>query len=208
MLVCMSIYYIQSILSVLLPLCCPPLFSASFSSAALLSSSCYRYRCCWCCPHCTRSPRCCCCCCCCCCVQCMCLHQLMVMLGYEQPWCVTLFCAPASPAAHLLAAGMIWPARLPQALQLPFPGRGGGRGEGGGTSGLSLITGSDQKRHLNLSRVNPAGLEIYIYIYITLPHSPHRAKNDNNYAGWYWKGAVSYYAAPQVFRTTLNALPT
>ena len=46
-------------------------------SAALLSSSCYRYHCCWCCPHCTRSPRCCCCCCCC--VQCLCLHQLMVL---------------------------------------------------------------------------------------------------------------------------------
>jgi len=27
----------------------------------------------------------------------------MVLLGYEQPWCVTLFCAPAAPAAHLLA---------------------------------------------------------------------------------------------------------
>jgi len=72
---------------VLLPLCCPPLFSAPFSSAALLSSSCNDYRCCWCCPHCTRSPRCCCCCCCC--VQCLCLHQLMVLLGYEQPWCMT-----------------------------------------------------------------------------------------------------------------------
>jgi len=28
--------------------------------------------------------------------------------------------------------------------------------------GLSLTTGSDQKRYLNLSRVNPAGLKIYI----------------------------------------------
>ena len=28
--------------------------------------------------------------------------------------------------------------------------------------GLSLITGSDQKRYLNLSRVNPAGLKQYI----------------------------------------------
>ena len=50
-----------------------------------------------CCPHCTRSP--CCCCCCCCCVQCLCLHQLMVLLGYEQPWCVTLICAPAASGA-------------------------------------------------------------------------------------------------------------
>jgi len=86
------------LLSPINPLCSttpllPPLFSAPFSSAAL------RQRCCWCCPHCTRYPRCCCCCC----VQCLCLHQLMVLLGYEQPWCVTLFCAPAAPAAHLLA---------------------------------------------------------------------------------------------------------
>ena len=101
-----------SLLSPINPLCSTtpllpsPLFSAPFSSAALLSSSCYRYRCCWCCPHCTRSPRCCCCCCCCC-VPCLCLHQLMVLLGYEQPWCVTLFCGPAAPATHLLAAGML-----------------------------------------------------------------------------------------------------
>ena len=87
------------------PLLPSPLFSAPFSSAALLSSRCHRYRCCWCCPHCTRSPRCCCCCCCC--VQYLCLRQLMVLLGYEQPWCVTLFCAPAAPATHLLAAGML-----------------------------------------------------------------------------------------------------
>jgi len=98
MLVCMSVYHLQSILSVLLPLCCPPLFSAPFSS------SCYRYRCCWCCPCCTHSTRCCCCCCC---VQCLCLHQ-----------------------------------------------------------GVSLITGSDQKRYLNQSRVNPAGLK-HIYINAT-----------------------------------------
>ena len=77
-------------------LCSPPIFSAPFFSAALLSSSCNRQRWCWCCPHCTRSPRCCCCCC----VQCLCLHQLMVLLGYEQFWCVTLFCAPAAPGAH------------------------------------------------------------------------------------------------------------
>ena len=32
-----------------------------------------------------------------------------------------LVCAPAAPAAHLLAAGMLRPARLPQALQLPPP---------------------------------------------------------------------------------------
>ena len=82
MLVCMSVYYLQSILSVLLPLCSPPLFSAPFSSAALLSSS-YSY--CCCCPHCTRSPRCTHSPRCCCCVLCLCLHQLMVLLGYEQP---------------------------------------------------------------------------------------------------------------------------
>jgi hypothetical protein len=89
---------LHSLLSPINPLCSttpflpPPLFSAPFSSAALLSSSCHRYRCCWCCPHCTHSPRCCCCCC----VQCLCLHQ-MVLLGYEQPWCVTLFCAHQLP---------------------------------------------------------------------------------------------------------------
>ena len=88
-----------SLLSPINPLCSttpllpPPLFSAPFSSAALLSSSCHRnrYRCC--CPRCTRSPRCCCC------VLCLCLHQLMVLLGYEQPWCVTLICAPAASGA-------------------------------------------------------------------------------------------------------------
>jgi len=94
------------------PYAAPPLFSAPFSSAALLSSSCHRYRCCRCCPHCTRSPRCTCSPHCTrsprrCCVLCLCLHQLMVLLGYEQSWCVTLFCAPAAPAAHLLAAGML-----------------------------------------------------------------------------------------------------
>ena len=85
------------------PFAAPPSFL--FPSPLLLSCCCYRNRCCWCCPHCTRSPRCCCCCCCC--VQYLCLRQLMVLLGYEQPWCVTLFCAPAAPATHLLAAGML-----------------------------------------------------------------------------------------------------
>ena len=43
-------------------------------------------------------------------------------------------------------------------------GRGGGRGEGrgavGGPGGVSLFTGSDQKRDLNQSRFNPAGLKV------------------------------------------------
>jgi len=64
------------------PFAAPPPFSAPFSSAALFSSSCHRCCCCRCCPHCTRSPRCnrsprCCC------VLCLCLHQLMVLLGYD-----------------------------------------------------------------------------------------------------------------------------
>jgi len=56
---------------------------------------------------------------------------------------------------------------------------GGGGGAGGGP-GVSLISGSDQKRrYLNQSRVNPAGLK---NIYQTLPQSSHRAENDI-YAG-------------------------
>jgi hypothetical protein len=31
---------------------------------------------------------------------------LMVRLGCGQPWCKTLFAAPAAPPAHLLASGL------------------------------------------------------------------------------------------------------
>jgi len=119
---------LQSILSVLLPLC-PPSFllpSPLLLSYPLVTPP---FCCCCCCPHCTRSP----CCCCCCRVQCLCLHQLMVLLGYFRG-----------------AGG----------------GPGGGGRSGGGPGGVSLITGSDQKRYLNQSRVNPAGLKKNIYIYI------------------------------------------
>jgi len=33
---------------------------------------------------------------------CLCLRMLIVRLGCGQPWCVTLFAAPAAPPAHLL----------------------------------------------------------------------------------------------------------
>jgi hypothetical protein len=49
-------------------------------------------------------------------------------------------------------------------------GPGGGGGAGGGPVGLSLITGSDQKRYLKLSRVNPAGLK-YLYIKPGMGHT-------------------------------------
>jgi hypothetical protein len=46
----------------------------------------------------------------------------------------------------------------------PGRGPGGGGGAGGFPGGVSLITGSDQKRYLNQSRVNPTGLKsIYIF---------------------------------------------
>jgi len=58
--------------------------------------------CCW---RSLRSPYCYCCCCCCCCYwACLCLRALMVRLGCKQPWCVTLFAAPAAPPVSCWAA--------------------------------------------------------------------------------------------------------
>jgi len=49
-------------------------------------------------------------------------------------------------------------------------GPGGEGGAGGGPGGVSIITGSDQKRYSNQSRVNPTGLKyIYIKRYCTHP---------------------------------------
>ena len=153
------------------PLLPSPLFSAPFSSAALLSSRCHRYRCCWCCPHCTRSPRCCCCCCCCC-VPCLCLHQLMVraalvrdlVLRTSCPSCSSVSCWDALTCSKALKLPPPWPLRLLPTQLPPHPhqgvalgGGGPGGGAGGGPGGVSLITGSDQKRYINKSRVNPAG---------------------------------------------------
>jgi hypothetical protein len=40
-------------------------------------------------------------------VGCLCLRMLMVRLGCGQPWCVTLFAAPAAPPAHLLGCSYL-----------------------------------------------------------------------------------------------------
>jgi hypothetical protein len=57
-------------------------------------------------------------CCCCCWIPCLCLRVLMVRFGCGQPWCMTLYAAPAAPTARLLAAGLLWPALHVQALQV------------------------------------------------------------------------------------------
>jgi len=46
-------------------------------------------------------------CCCCCWIPCLCLRVLMVRFGCGQPWCMTLYAAPAAPTARLLAAGLL-----------------------------------------------------------------------------------------------------
>ena len=110
------------------PFAAPPPFSAPFSSAALFSSSCHRCCCCRCCPHCTRSPRCnrsprCCC------VLCLCLHQLMVLLGYD------LVLRTSCPSCSSVSC---WDALTCSAASSTARGEGEGRGEVRGASCSSL----------------------------------------------------------------------
>ena len=84
--------------------------------------------------------------------------------------------ANAVAGAVLTALALLAAAAAVACIACAYTSWGGGR-VGGGLKGVSLITGSDQKRYLNQSRVNPAGLK---HIYKTLLHSPRRAKNDIN----------------------------
>ena len=61
-------------------------------------------------------------------------------------------------------------------------GAGAWRGAGACPGGVSLITGSDQKRYINHLPCRLLFFSIIYYIYNTLPQSSRRAKNDI-YAG-------------------------
>jgi len=87
-----------------------------------------------------------------------------LVLRTSYPSCSSVSCWDALTCSKALKLPPPWPLRLLPTQLPPHPhqgvalgGGGPGGGAGGGPGGVSLITGSDQKRYINKSRVNPAG---------------------------------------------------